>query len=109
MSRQQDMRPLYDIDRPGPPVDSMSNLKRDIEGVLEKLVDEVTAGDGEALLAGELTFVETATTQIINLIESVADEIIGADSTPEQDSWHTANNKLRAEQRDIKSKLIGGE
>lgn len=64
-----------------------------------------------------------ATTQIINLIESVADKIIGKDEydgygTDVQSLWEnfalynkrviaTHRDELRAEQRDIKSKLIG--
>lgn len=58
---------------------------------------------------------KTATTQIINLIESVVDEIIGEDeplksADPMQKrSLEIRRNELRAEQRDIKSKLIGKE
>ena len=51
-----------------------------------------------------------AVTQIINLIESVVDEIIGEAEQYEshQIDWSIEHrNQLRKEQRDIKSKLIG--
>ena len=109
----------------------MSNLKRDIEGVLikygEHLFDKANGfGSVHTLSRKE------ATTQIINLIESVVGEIIGEDEKEmvlveseitvakehgyrtkiEKSEWFDekihARNKLRKEQRDIKSKLIDG-
>lgn len=105
----------------------MSNLKRDIEEILEP----------KCLRSGcEIKHrcnPKTATTQIINLIESVVDEIIGEDEKEmvlveseitvakehgyrtkiEKSEWFDekihARNKLRKVQRAIKSKLIGKE
>jgi len=106
----------------------MSNLKRDIEELVkEKQLAHCCAGMG----------CETAShidvQPIINLIEAVVDEIIGEDEKEmvlveseitvakehgyrtkiEKSEWFDekihARNKLRKEQRDIKSKLIGKE
>ncbi len=88
----------------------MSNLKRDIEGVLDILLRDILRSRGSSPLKG-LSIRETATTQIINLIESV----IGKDEDlPEDvlsvgfDEWQErrTRNQFRA---DIKSKLIGKE
>ena len=91
---------------------AVSNLKRDIEEILEP----------KCLRSGcEIKHrcnPKTATTQIINLIESVIDKVIGKDDrdysgdNADEESLKilvatsTACNELRKEQRDIKSKLI---
>ena len=43
--------------------------KNEVEEILHKLIDQVTAGDDEPLLADELTFAEQATKQITLLLE----------------------------------------
>ena len=103
----------------------MSNLKKDIEEILKdfvlwrtKIIDgkPVATYDKNMLSEWEREQYQPmeAVTQIINLIESVADKIIGKD---EYDNFALYNKRvrathrdeLRAEQRDIKSKLIGKE
>lgn len=115
----------------------MSNLKRDIEELLKEVRKWRYEAPGQSvdintLIKAERKMYKQATTQIINLIESVVGEIIGEDEKEmvlveseitvakehgyrtkiEKSEWFDekihARNKLRKEQRDIKSKLIGG-
>ena len=107
----------------------MSNLKKDIEKILR---DVYYAGHDDTDLEWG-TPDEHHSKDIINLIESVVGEIIGEDEKEmvlveseitvakehgyrtkiEKSEWFDekihARNKLRKEQRDIKSKLIGKE
>ena len=123
----------------------MSNLKRDIEMVVVDSLREFEDKKHRAFelldqgkiprpaQAVEAEHAKLTTTQIINLIESVVDKVIGGDEKEmvlveseitvakehgyrtriEKSEWFDekihARNKLRKEQRDIKSKLIGKE
>ena len=101
----------------------MSNLKRDIEGVLDILLRDILRSRGSSPLKG-LSIGETATTQIINLIESVVDNLkpdtnlLGCDKHWSDDSGgtctcdeneRTAIRFYEKAKDDIKSKLIGKE
>lgn len=86
----------------------MSNLKKDITQILANLYSQAYA-DG-AVGHSRNDDILTAHKEIINLIESAVDEIIGEAEQYEshQIDWSIEHrNQLRKEQRDIKSKLIG--
>jgi hypothetical protein len=90
----------------------MSSLKKDITQILANLYSQAYA-DG-AVGHSRNDDILTAHKEIINLIKSVADKIIGED---EYDNFASESKRvrathrdvLRAEQRNIKSKLIGEE
>lgn len=121
MSRQQDMRPLYDINRPGPPVDSMGSLKKDIDKILEPIFSygidwteqrDKSGPNGDhdvSVFAGQIKadMRNQTTTQIINLIESVlpSPKMVTKYSGRQQSLAQGWNNCLK----NIKSKLIGKE
>ena len=103
---------------------AMSNLKKDIDEIVFRCFAQGqywgTEADGK-LDPGykpEKPIDRTqAVNNILNLIESVVDEIIGEDEPKEivwRYRWDGMNfrihqrNELRKEQRAIKSKLIGG-
>ena len=101
----------------------MSNLKKDIEGVLNQQFDAIlvkTDIQGRRFWEADKKQVKQATTQIINLIESVIpkeDEHTWRaygqpDGTVVCDHCNVAddvNNLLLSQVADIKSKLRGGE
>ncbi len=100
----------------------MGSLKKDIEGVLRSLEYTIKAPSSnkgtEFTVSVDVS--DANIKKIRNLVESVADKIIGVDTTednllpelkgkPYGEAFILSRNSLRKEQRDIKSKLIGKE
>lgn len=62
--------------------------------------------DRQTRLFGRQMIYDIIRTEQKKLLAAVGERVIGTDTTPEQDSWHTANNRLRAEQRAIYRQIM---